>query len=465
MDRIVICYRREDRAAAERLESLLRGSVSEAVDTVADDQSIDRSDLDALLENCGVCLVVVTPGWVTRHDALMRPRLRDALDVVRLVLEAVVRQDKAFLIVLDGDAVLPDREQLPETLRFLRTRGDVLHLIDDRRTIASFVAQILEHDDYAARFRPSFERLPTFSLYPYIPSVAPPQAPSAAPAASAPDDDNLPLPPEEVRQSVHLAAAAPQRAVAGSEFTARVAAYLPGEESTVREELGRLSPRAVAHMGLKACQWQRGTEVSVTLVASGLLVSPVVQSFVWNEGRELVEFDVAVPADTQPTTVVLKFDISIDSIIVARLRMDLEVVTRADSRSTAIGQTNGQAARTAFASYASVDRDRVLDRVAAVRISAGLEVFLDCLALHPGEEWKPTLEAQIAASDVFLLFWSRHAADSPWVTWEWQTALDRKGTTAMQIHPLQANVAAPEALRHLHFGDVHMLARGQRADT
>jgi hypothetical protein len=154
---------------------------------------------------------------------------------------------------------------------------------------------------------------------------------------------------------------------------------------------------------------------------------------------------------------VLKFDLAIDGIVVARVRCDLQIGQTRDE--TPATFTPVKAAATAFASYASSDRDRVLDRVAAVRISAGLDVFVDCLSLRPGDVWKPALAEQIDKRDLFLLFWSRHAADSPWVTWEWQTALERKPSDAMQIHPLATDVAPPEALKHLHFGDVHMLAR------
>src|SRR5712692_1516990 len=109
----------------------------------------------------------------------------------------------------------------------------------------------------------------------------------------------------------------------------------------------------------------------------------------------------------------------------------------------------------------SADRQRVLDRVAAVTMSAGLDVFFDCLSLHPSEEWKLRLAAEIKKRDLFLLFWSIEAKDSQWVSWEWHKALDEKGISAMQIQPLQTGREAPppEELKELHFGDPYMLAR------
>ena len=112
-------------------------------------------------------------------------------------------------------------------------------------------------------------------------------------------------------------------------------------------------------------------------------------------------------------------------------------------------------------SYASKDRQRVLDRVAAVRIAAGLDIFLDCLSLNPGDRWKDQLRNEIDGRDLFLLFWSDDAKNSQWVEWEWKTALAEKGIDAIQLHPLDLvhEAPPPDELKELHFGDAYMLAR------
>ncbi|MCE8429068.1 MAG: toll/interleukin-1 receptor domain-containing protein [Candidatus Methanoperedens sp.] len=139
--------------------------------------------------------------------------------------------------------------------------------------------------------------------------------------------------------------------------------------------------------------------------------------------------------------------------------LDLEITSsiKSDKRNVVIIEP----AHTAFASYASQDRLRVLDRVAAVRISAGFDIFMDCLSIHPGEEWKKRLESEIENRDLFLLFWSVNAKNSEWVAWEWKTALVRKGESAIQLHPLQSATEAPppEELKKFHFGDVYMVVR------
>ena len=180
------------------------------------------------------------------------------------------------------------------------------------------------------------------------------------------------------------------------------------------------------------------------------------RSFVWDGATALVEFDVTVPESMAFGTTVLKFDVIIADIVVAMLRLDLEIAQQAAAESA---EASGHAARTAFASYSSTDRQSVLDRIDAVRIAAGMDVFLDCLSLKPSEQWKPRLDEEIRARDLFLLFWSQAAARSPWVEWEWREALALKGFDAMQIHPLENGVIPPHELEALHFDSVAMYAR------
>jgi TIR domain len=81
------------------------------------------------------------------------------------------------------------------------------------------------------------------------------------------------------------------------------------------------------------------------------------------------------------------------------------------------------------------------------------------MPVHPGEAWKAQLEEKIKERELFLLFWSTAASKSHWVDWEWHTALRVRGKHAMQIHPLEVGIQAPDELKELHFGDAYMLAR------
>lgn len=236
-----------------------------------------------------------------------------------------------------------------------------------------------------------------------------------------------------------------------NEFTARFVAYLREEEREVEQMLKKLSKRSTSHLGLRTCRWRQGVRVTVRLTGRAITVAKREQWFVWEGNRTVIDFDVEVDANAPPGPTVLKFDAFIDGFVVATLRVDLEI--RAGATRGPLRMAKAKAARSAFASYSSTDRQRVLDRLASLRISAGLEPFVDCLSLHPGEEWKPRLAQEIRARELFLLFWSQSAAQSEWVSWEWHTALAEKAEDALQVHPLEIGVKAPKELAHRHFDD------------
>lgn len=267
----------------------------------------------------------------------------------------------------------------------------------------------------------------------------------AAPPPPAPDMAGAP------RAPVALGASAPRTAAPGGEFTARFIAHVPGRERAVAARLNDLSPEARVHVNVKPCQWAPGTAVTVRLRARGLEVEPPARTFTWQGDEHVEEFDVTVPADAAPGTLVLTFDAAIDGIVVATLRVDLVVTADAGARKARTSAT-ATAARTAFASYATADRARVLDRIAALQISAGLDVFVDCLSLHPGEASQNRLAEEIRAREVFLLFWSASAAVSSDVAWEYRTAIEARGVEAVQLHPLEPDVRPPAELADQHAG-------------
>jgi len=268
------------------------------------------------------------------------------------------------------------------------------------------------------------------------------------------DEPGRPAAPE----AVLLGASCPQRVQPGRAFTARFAAYIKSQERSVKGLLKKVSPGNEPILNLQTCRWATGLNVTVRLHSPDLAIETAQESFVWNGERQLLDFDVSVPADVRQLGTVLGFDVLVGGFIVAKLRIDIAI----DRDEEAAGETtvNTMAAQTAFASYASKDRLRVLDRIAEIE-RAGVDIFTDCLSLTPGEDWKPRLEREIHNRELFLLFWSRHASESEWVEWEWRTALNRKGINGIQPHPLEttADAKPPEELKSLHFDDPHMLMR------
>lgn len=264
--------------------------------------------------------------------------------------------------------------------------------------------------------------------------------------------------PHQEAEPVFLGASAPQAVKKGSEFSARFVAYIKGLEHEIEMKLLKMSPQSTPHLELKTCRWQQGTRIKIKLYGNYLSVNPSEEEFTWEGNMNIVDFDVTVSKKVPETATILKFDVLINEFVVARLRIDLQIVTK--PRKTIRQTVKGKPIITAFASYASQDRQRVLDRVSEIQRN-GIDVFLDCLSIHPGEQWKPRLEKEIKERESFLLFWSSYAKQSEMVSWEWHTALNYKGIDGIQPHPLcpVSEAEPPEELKDLHFGDVYMLVR------
>jgi TIR domain/WD domain, G-beta repeat len=71
---------------------------------------------------CQVLLAVVGPQWLTATDEAGRRRLEDPNDIVRLEVEAAMQRDVRVIPVLVEGAVMPRRDELPESLAGLARR-------------------------------------------------------------------------------------------------------------------------------------------------------------------------------------------------------------------------------------------------------------------------------------------------------------------------------------------------------
>jgi len=258
---------------------------------------------------------------------------------------------------------------------------------------------------------------------------------------------------------VLVGAAAPECVRPGEEFVAWFVAYRQHFESAVRRQLEAQSPRAIPRLGIERCRWALGTFVQVKVAGNHLVASPQQEEFVWDGEYKTISFDLRALPDAPLGVTVLKFDVYIGPLRVARVRLDLSIAARAKVKN--IRHVTAKPARTAFASYAADDHAEVLGRISSITTSTGLDVFVDCLSLRPGEKWKARLRREIRKRNLFLLFWSPQAMASEWVEWEWRTALAERGLDIIQPHPLKPVSVAPPPpeLEGLHFGDAYVLAR------
>ena len=197
-----------------------------------------------------------------------------------------------------------------------------------------------------------------------------------------------------------------------------------------------------------------GTTFEVSIRLDGFDVEEPVGPMRWHGKTSVLGFLARPRSNLTAGSRMGSADITVEGLRIARIHFQIE-----------IGATDGrfhdctvdvERVRTAFASYASEDRDRVLARLQGmIAALPDLDIFLDVVGLRAGEDWQRRLEDEILARDRFFLFWSVAASRSRWVEFEWRTALKAKGIE--HIAPVSLDNAAiappPPDLAARHFGD------------
>jgi serine/threonine-protein kinase len=264
---------------------------------------------------------------------------------------------------------------------------------------------------------------------------------------------DVPIPSAEREiDRVDFSVFAPWTVSAGTSFILEVWAYLREHRDDVIERATRHG-RLIERGSRGPLKTERGTELTLVLRIDGFNVDEPHESLFWLGDAVNVPFIVQAPAELSPGVYPGRISVLHNGMLLTRLVFDVEV-GRESAEAGKLGLRREQI-KTAFASYASADRDEVLRRVQGI-VAAGVDVFLDVLSLRAGDEWEDLLVKNIREKDIFYLFWSVAAAKSQWVDREWRFALSEKGADC--IHPIPLSdpreAPPPPELAHRHFNDL-----------
>lgn len=270
-----------------------------------------------------------------------------------------------------------------------------------------------------------------------------------------------PEPSPPPRDEVDVSAFAPKRLRAGRSALAQIYLHRVDQEAAAAERARAADPelmlRGQTTLGLELA---RSTRVDIMLDGGGLGVDEPIQSLIWRGRPAACQFVVAAPDDAAEGQHVLTARVLVGGVPLGRLAFTLAVDAAAAAEPP---ELTGDAARRyerAFLSYSSLDRPEVL-KTAQTLQATGIDYFQDILSIEPGEAWRDRLFAEIDRCDLFLLFWSSHAAGSDWVRQEAEYALARHRGSAEappDIRPIILEgppiPLPPASLASLHFNDM-----------
>jgi HEAT repeat protein len=261
-----------------------------------------------------------------------------------------------------------------------------------------------------------------------------------------------PDPSTEVTDDVHFSVTCPRIVVPGQTFLIDVWAHLERALTRAHKSRERMRDWMVQTVG--PAYLASGVQLRVRMAVPRLEVADE-NTMSWVGVLSNCNFALAVPASAALESYAGTATIFAAELQLARVSFIIRVGSQ---RQDCVDDVTSEArtVASAFASYASEDRNEVLAIVQGIlKVLPDLDIFLDVASLRSGEHWHDRLEEEIGNRDVFYLFWSSAASRSTHVDWEWRTAMRTRGLEYIEPVPLARpdQVPPPPELEVLHFGE------------
>ena len=187
--------------------------------------------------------------------------------------------------------------------------------------------------------------------------------------------------------------------------------HLAEVERRARREFGA----DVRVQGKSGVRVPRGAGLTVRLQVPGLGIADPEDDLAWDGDIANARFLVTPPKDAASGSYPGRATIHLGGAQIAKLAFTLEV----GGSTGPVGTIPVRQRRhhTAFASYASADREEVLARLQGMKkVAPHLDVFIDVLSLRSGQRWAQRLEEEIRGemSSIYFGRWPR-ADPSGWI--------------------------------------------------
>ena len=191
----------------------------------------------------------------------------------------------------------------------------------------------------------------------------------------------------------------------------------------------------------------------------GVEFNPPLRSFRWTESVHREEFRFRAGPDLVGQVARGRLSVFLGDILLAEVSLAIPVDQRAEppEQDAPTETEHARRYRKIFASYSHRDL-HVVEQIERLALALGDEYLRDWTNLRAGEVWDERLMQMIEEADVFQLFWSRHAMESPYVHREYEHALSLNRPNFVRPtyweDPLPSDPARnlpPETLLRLHF--------------
>lgn len=244
-------------------------------------------------------------------------------------------------------------------------------------------------------------------------------------------------------KSVMASAYAPAMIEPRTNFMIRIFIHRPEETTSIDSLVDDVDDKAVkkANKPLDITV-KDGDKVTVILkMPDGIRIDEPLQTFNWR--GHYMEFDFICNLAVQMSceNISAKAIIAVNNVPAGELKFIIEIGYQSSNRYTEVSPKRYSKI---FISYAHADYQQVRCIAEGCKMN-GSDYFFDRHTLRAGDIFKEKILEYIDKADLFVLCWSKNAAESEWVQIERKHALNlmQEGTHKLEIYPLSIPPEAP----------------------
>ncbi len=199
---------------------------------------------------------------------------------------------------------------------------------------------------------------------------------------------------------------------------------------------------------------KEGALITATPVMPGFQFNPPTISIGFYEDWHRLDFKLRATEDA-PLNLAANgaLTFTVEGVIVADIPLSIFVGDGKTRIKADVVTTTVKPYPAIFASY-SHDDINIVECVERAYRALGMDYLRDVHTLKSGQDWDDQLLTLIENADIFQLFWSNTAADSPYVRKEWEHALGLGRDENAFIRPVYWEMpmpGVPDELEHIHF--------------
>jgi len=248
---------------------------------------------------------------------------------------------------------------------------------------------------------------------------------------------------KEKTETINASAYAPAEIMPYKHFIVRVFIHRQEESGNIDQSVKDVDKTAVKKANKPLdIPIKEGDKITIKLsMTDGVNVDEPIQNFVWR--GHYIECDFGCELIKRGMYSILsKAIIAINNVPCGDLKFTLDVVSTETSKIYAPVESRRYSK--IFISYAHADYSQVRGIAEGCKMN-GSDYFFDRHTLQAGDIFKDKILRYIDNADLFVLCWSKNAAESEWVQIERKYALEliERGNHQLAIYPLSIPPEAP----------------------